>query len=72
MEGLLKWYHALSGQIIIIVNPSVSGFEGMILRLNVTATGMNVCGTWDIDGDTVPLLFGCSWHKGLLFMIVGL
>ena len=39
----------LSGQIIVIVDPSVSGFEGMIQRFEVTATGMNVCGTWDID-----------------------
>ena len=40
---------ALSGQVIIIVDPSVSGFEGMIQRFEVTATGTNVCGTWNID-----------------------
>ena len=40
---------ALSGQITVIVDPSVSEFEGMIQRFEVTATGMNVCGTWDID-----------------------
>ena len=40
---------ALTGQIIVIVDPSVSEFEGMILRFEITATGINVCGTWDID-----------------------
>ena len=36
---------ALSGQIIIIVDPSVSGFERKIQRFEVTETGMNVCDT---------------------------
>ena len=40
---------ALSGQITIIVNPSVSGFERMIQQFEVTATGVNVCGTGDTD-----------------------
>ena len=47
MEGLLKGgtvLVALSGQIIIIADPSVSGFEGIIQRFEVTATGMNVHG----------------------------
>ena len=39
----------LSGQIIVIAGLSVLGFEGMIQRFEVTATGMNVHGTWDID-----------------------
>ena len=39
----------LLGQIIVIVDPSVSGFEGMIQRFEVTATDMNVCGAWAID-----------------------
>ena len=34
----------LSGQIIIIADPNVSGFEGMIQRFKVTATGRKVCG----------------------------
>ena len=40
---------ALSGQIIVIVDPSVLGFEEMIQRFEVTAPGMNVCGTHNID-----------------------
>ena len=40
---------ALSGQIIIIVDPSVSEFEGMTHGFEVIATDMNVCDTWDID-----------------------
>ena len=40
---------ALSGQIIVVVDPSVLEFEGMIHRFEVNATGMNVCGSWDID-----------------------
>ena len=39
---------ALSGQIIIIADPSVSGFEGLTQRFEATATGTNVCGTRDI------------------------
>ena len=39
---------ALSGQIIVIVVPSVWGFEGMIHRFGVTAIGTNVCGIWNI------------------------
>ena len=39
----------LSGKIIIIADPSVSGFEGMIQRFEVTATCMNVHGTYNID-----------------------
>ena len=41
----------LSGQIIIIADPSGSGFEGMIQRFEVTATGMNVSGTQDIENE---------------------
>ena len=40
---------ALSGQIIVIVDTSVSECEGMIQRFELTATCMNVCGAWDID-----------------------
>ena len=40
---------ALLGQIINIADPSVSEFEGMSQWFEVTATGMNVCGVWDID-----------------------
>ena len=40
---------ALSGQIIIIVDHSISGFEGIIQRFEATVTGMNVCGTQDTD-----------------------
>ena len=47
---------ALLGQIIIIVDPSISGFGGMIQRFEVTATGMNVCGTWDIDREFCSLI----------------
>ena len=32
---------ALSGKIIVTVDPSVSEFEGMIQRFELTATGMN-------------------------------
>ena len=35
---------ALSGQIIVIADPSVLGIEGIIQRFEVTATGTNVCG----------------------------
>ena len=34
---------------IIIADPSVLGFERMIKRFEVTATGTNISGTWDID-----------------------
>ena len=40
---------ALSGQIIIIVDPSDLDLEGMIQRFEVTATVTNVCGALDID-----------------------
>ena len=33
------------------------GFEGMIQRLEVTATGMNVCGTWDIDREHCSIVW---------------
>ena len=39
---------ALSGQIIVIVDHSVLGYEQMIQRFEVTAIGTNVCGIWDI------------------------
>ena len=51
---------ALSGQIIIIVDPSVSGFEGMIQRFEVTATGMNVLAYGILTENTVLLLLGHS------------
>ena len=35
---------ALSGQIIVIADFGVSGFERMMHRFEVTATGMNVHG----------------------------
>ena len=35
---------ALSGQIIVIADPSVWGFEGIIERFEVTAIGTNVSG----------------------------
>ena len=35
---------ALCGQIIVIVDSSVWGFEGMIQRFEVTAIGMYLCG----------------------------
>ena len=35
----------LSRQIIVIADPSVSGFERMIQRFEVTVIGMNVGGT---------------------------
>ena len=47
---------ALSGKIIIIVDPSVLGFEGMFQRFEVAATGMNVCGAWDIDREHCSLI----------------
>ena len=40
---------ALPGQIIVIVDPSVLVFEGMIQWFEVTATGTNVCGAWHTD-----------------------
>ena len=45
---------ALSRQIIVTVDPSVSEFEGMIQRFEVTATGMNPCGTQDTDREHCP------------------
>ena len=58
---------ALSGQIIIIVDPSVSGFEGMIQRFEVTATGTNVCGTWDIDREHCsPIAWSCLAYKAVI------
>ena len=36
---------ALSGKIIVIGDPSVWGFEGILQRFEVTAIGTNVCGT---------------------------
>ena len=39
----------LSQQIIVIVDHIVLEFERIIQRFEVTATHMNVCGTWDID-----------------------
>ena len=39
----------LSGHFIVTADLSILGFEGMIQRLEVTATGMIVHGTWDID-----------------------
>ena len=51
---------ALSGQITIIVDPSVFEFEGMIHRFEVTATGMNACGVGILTWKTGPLLLGHS------------
>ena len=47
---------ALSEQIIIIFYTSVSGIERMIQRFEVTATGINVCGIWDMTRNTVLFL----------------
>ena len=61
---------ALSGQIIIIVDPTVTGFEGMIQRFEETATGINVCGACDIDRKHCSLLlwlllvYRAVIHKG--------
>ena len=60
---------ALSGQIIII---AVSGFEGIIQRFEVTATGMNIFGTCDTDKEHCSLYclvifnkYGCyTWWWG--------
>ena len=46
----------LSGEIIIIADPSVLEFEGMIERFEVSATGMNVGGTWNIDKEQCSLI----------------
>ena len=51
---------ALSGQIIIIVDSSASGFEGKILRFEVTATGTNVCGAFGIDREHHSPIIGYS------------
>ena len=51
---------ALSGQSIIIAEPSVSEFEGIFQRYEVTAIGANVCGAWDIvkeHGSFIGCLF---------------
>ena len=47
---------ALSEQIIVIVDPSDSEFEGMIQRFEVMATDMNVCGIWDIHREHFSLI----------------
>ena len=47
---------ALSGQIIITVDPSLPGLEGMIQRFEVAATGLNVCGPWDIYRECSSLI----------------
>ena len=52
----------LSWQIIYIADPSVSGFEGMFQRFEITATGTNVCGTWDINKEH------CSFVAQLLLV----
>ena len=52
MEGLLKQHCAN----IIIVESSVLGFEGMIQRFEVTATGRNVCGTWELNREHCSLI----------------
>ena len=48
----------LSGQIIIIVDPSVLGFDGMTQRFEVVATGTNVHSAWNIDKEQ------CSFNTG--------
>ena len=58
---------ALSGQIIIIVDPSVSRFEGMIQKFEVTATGLNVCGAWNIDKEHCsPIALSFLAHMGVI------
>ena len=61
----------LSQQNIAIVDSSVSGFEEMIQRIKITATGMNVCSAWDNDWNIV-LFLGHSWHIAPLCTMVGL
>ena len=57
---------ALSEQ-IVIVDPSVSKFGGMIQRFEVTATGMNVCGTWDIDKEHCsPIAWSFLAHRAVI------
>ena len=51
---------ALSGPIIVIVDPGVSEFEGMIQRFEVTATGMDVFGNGILMGNILLPLFGHS------------
>ena len=61
---------ALSGQIIIIVDPSVLGFEGMIQKFEKSVTGMNIYGIWDIDKEHCsqiawsPLAYRAVIHNG--------
>ena len=63
---------ALSGQINIIADPGVSGFEGLIQRFEVTPIGMNVCGTWDINRENCSPIAQLFLAKGPLYMLVGL
>ena len=56
----------------MIVDPSASGFEGMIPRSEIPATGMNACGTWDIDREHFSPMLGHSQCTRLLNMMVGL
>ena len=48
--------------IIVIVDPSVSEFEGMMQRFKVTAIGMIVCGTWDIDSVHLGWIVICPFR----------
>ena len=69
MEELLKRYCAshLVWAIIVIVDPQVLGFEGMIQRFEVTAISMYVCMYVAYEillKNTVPLLLGCLQHIG--------
>ena len=55
---------SLSGQIIVIVDSSVSGFKGMIQRVEVSTTGSNVCGTLDTDREQCsPIAWSCLAYR---------
>ena len=56
---------AVFGQIIVIVDPWVWGFEGMIQRFEVTAIGMYYMAYEILLKNTVPLLPGHFWQIGL-------
>ena len=58
---------ALSGQIIVIVDPSVSWFERMIQACEVTATVSNLCGKWDIDkGHFSPIAWSFIAYRAVI------
>ena len=45
----------------------MSQFEGIIQRFEVTAMGMNVCGTWDIDREHCsPIAWSFLEYKAVI------